>query len=139
MSISRWRTGSRIAALTAGAALLSVGATSWVLAGQDRREFQVVARKYTYRVSGTNAAEIKVSQNDLVRITFSTEDIPHSFTVEDTANSHYGIMRRADPGKPVSFEFRADSPGSFRFHCSLTLDDGCKKMVGTLIVEPRTP
>ena len=139
MSIFRARTGSRVAALTLGAALLGLGATSWVLAGQDRREFQVVARKYAYRVSGTSAPEIRVSQNDLVHVTFSTEDIPHSFTVEDTANSHYRIMRRAEPGKPVSFDFRADSPGSFRFYCSLTLDDGCKKMQGTLIVEPRNP
>ena len=97
MSIFPRRTGSRIAALTVGASLLSVGAASWVLAAQERREFQVVARKYNYRVSGTSAPEIKVLQNDLVRITFSTEDIPHSFTVEDTQTSHYGIMRRAEP------------------------------------------
>jgi heme/copper-type cytochrome/quinol oxidase subunit 2 len=74
-----------------------------------------------------------VRQNDLVRIHFSTEDIPHSFTIEDAP---YRIMRRAEPGKPVTFDFRADQAGRFRFFCNLTLEDGCRDMAGTLIVEP---
>ena len=128
------RTGV-LAVLAAFVALAAAGA---VLAEQGRREFEVVARKYAYRVSGSNSAEIRVTQNDLVRIVFSTEDIPHSFEIEDTSSSHYRIMKRADPGKPVAFDFRADTPGRFRFYCSLTIDEGCKKMQGTLIVQPAT-
>ncbi len=133
---SRIRPG--LAALPAGVALLAIAAAGSLVAAQDRHEFEVVARKYAYRVSGTDGAEIRVAQNDLVRITFSTEDIPHSFTIEDTQASHYRTMKRAEPGKPVSWDFRADSPGRFRFYCSLTIDDGCKKMQGLFIVSPRT-
>ena len=68
------------------------------------------------------------------RITLHAEDIPHSFTIEE---SPYRIMKRAEPGKPVSFDFRADQPGRFRFYCNLTADEKCKDMQGTLVVERR--
>lgn len=113
-----------VAAAAAGRALLSA---------QNRREFEVVARRYAFTVSGNDAAEIRVNQNDLVHITFSTEDIPHSFTIEEPP---YRIMRRVEPGKPVTFGFRADQPGRFRFFCNLTADPKCKDMHGTLVVSP---
>jgi len=117
---------------------LAAAATGAVLAAQSgRRDFDVVARKYAFRVSGTDGAEIHVTQNDLVRVNFSTEDIPHSFTVEDHDASHYRIMRRAEPDKPVSFDFRADTPGRFRFYCNLSIDEKCRDMQGTLIVDPK--
>jgi heme/copper-type cytochrome/quinol oxidase subunit 2 len=114
------------------ALLVAVG-WSVALIAQTRRDFDVVARKYSFKVSGTSAPEIHVTQNDLVHINFSTEDIPHSFTIED---SPYRIMKRSEPGKPVSFDFRADQPGRFRFFCNLTADEKCKDMQGTLIVDP---
>jgi heme/copper-type cytochrome/quinol oxidase subunit 2 len=118
-------------------ALGAVVAAGVVLTAQSRRDFDVVSRRYSYTVSGNDRAEIHVSVNDLVRVNFSTEDIPHSFTIEDHDNSHYRIMRRAVVGKPVSFDFRADTPGRFRFYCSLTIDPKCKAMQGTLIVDPK--
>jgi heme/copper-type cytochrome/quinol oxidase subunit 2 len=119
------------------AILAAVVATGVVLVAQARRDFDVVARRYSFSVSGNDRAEIRVAQNDLVRVNFSTEDIPHSFTIEDHDDSHYRIMRRAEAGKPVSFEFRADATGRFRFYCSLTIDPKCKGMSGTLIVDPK--
>lgn len=115
-------------------ALTLVAAVSTAVAAvaQGRRDFEVVALKYAFRVAGNDASEIRVMQNDLVHITFSTEDIPHSFTIEDPP---YRIMRRAEPGKPVAFDFRADQPGRFRFFCNLTADSKCRDMQGTLIVE----
>jgi heme/copper-type cytochrome/quinol oxidase subunit 2 len=101
---------------------------------QARREFDVVSRRYDFRVTGADRPEIRVQQDDLVHITFSTEDIPHSFTIEEAP---YRIMRRAEPGKPVSFNFRADEPGRFRFFCNLTADEKCRGMEGFLIVERR--
>jgi heme/copper-type cytochrome/quinol oxidase subunit 2 len=125
-----------IGVVPAGVAFVAIAAAGAVLAAQGKREFDVVARKYAYRVSGSNSAQISVTQNDLVHIAFSTEDIPHSFTIEDTGGSRYRTMKRAEPGKPVSWDFRADSAGQFRFYCSLTIDDGCKKMQGLFIVKP---
>ena len=119
------------------AVVLVLAVSSVAVFAQARRDFSVTARKYGYTVSDSSTAEIRVHQNDMVTITFSAEDIPHSFTIEDHPDSHYRIMRRAEPGKPVSFDFRADSPGRFRFYCSLTIDEKCKEMQGTLVVDPK--
>ena len=116
----------RLLASLAGVGLIHRAALA---VDQTRRDFTVVARRYSYSVDGRDAAEIRVMQNDLVHITFSTEDIPHSFTIEE-----YRIMRRAEPGRPVSFSFRADMPGRFRFFCNLTADERCRELQGTLIV-----
>ena len=99
---------------------------------QSKKDFAVSAHKYGFTVDG-NGAEIHVRQDDLVHISFSTDDIPHSFTIEDET---YRIMRRAEPGKPVTFDFRADKPGRFPFKCTLTVDQRCKEMQGWLVVEP---
>src|SRR5688572_26104707 len=78
-----------------------VGAGVVIVSAQARREFDVSARKYSFEVSGTSTAEIRVAQDDLVHITFRSEDIPHSFTIEEAP---YRIMRRVERGKPVSFD-----------------------------------
>ena len=100
---------------------------------QSKKDFAVTAHKYGFTVDG-NGSEIRVQQDDLVHITFSTEDIPHSFTVEDEP---YRLMRRAEPGKSVTFDFRADKVGKFRIKCTLAADDRCKEMVGWLVVDAR--
>lgn len=99
-------------------------------AGQigDTREFHVVARKYDY-----SEPRIAVRQNDIVKITFEASDIPHSFTIDEP----YRIAKRATPGHPVIFEFRADKVGSFDYYCNLKTDDGCRKMRGQLVVTAR--
>jgi heme/copper-type cytochrome/quinol oxidase subunit 2 len=94
--------------------------------GGERR-FTVSARKYAF-----SPARIEVQQDDLVKVSFSTSDIPHSFTID-----RYRISKRVEPGRPVVFEFRADQPGRFPIYCSLTADERCKEMVGELIVRGR--
>jgi heme/copper-type cytochrome/quinol oxidase subunit 2 len=137
MAMPSGRTGSRAFAAIMTALTVAVGTGVALVAQAGRHDFSVVARKYAFRVSGSDTAEIHVTQNDLVHVDFSTEDIPHSFTIEDHPDSHYRIMRRAEPGKPVGFDFRADTPGRFRFYCSLTIDEHCKDMQGTLVVDPK--
>jgi heme/copper-type cytochrome/quinol oxidase subunit 2 len=94
--------------------------------GGERR-FTVASHKYAF-----NPARIEVQQDDLVRVTFSTSDIPHSFTIDK-----YRIAKRVEPGKPIVFEFRADQPGRFPIYCNLTADEGCRKMIGELVVGGR--
>ena len=103
------------------------------LLAQAKRDFNVSAAKYRFSISGTDAPEIRVSQDDLVRITLTAEDIPHSFTLPD-----YRIQKRVEPGRDVTFEFRAEKAGRFDFYCSLT-NDNCREhgMAGALIVVPR--
>jgi heme/copper-type cytochrome/quinol oxidase subunit 2 len=91
------------------------------------RRFAVASHKYAF-----SPARIDVQQDDLVRVTFSTSDIPHSFTIDK-----YRIAKRVEPGKPIVFEFRADQPGRFPIYCNLTADEGCRKMIGELVVTGR--
>jgi len=74
-------------------------------------------------------ARLEVNRDDVVKITFTAKDIPHSFTIDD-----YRIAKRAAAGQTVTFEFRADRPGSHRFYCNLTTDERCKRMEGVLVV-----
>jgi heme/copper-type cytochrome/quinol oxidase subunit 2 len=115
--------------------LLVTVVASVAAVAQSRREFTVTAKKYAYRVSGTTKPEIRVALGDLVRITFEAEDIPHSFTTID--DDHYRINRRAEPGKPVTWDFRADQAGTFAVRCTLAIDAKCKDMQATLIVEQK--
>jgi cytochrome c oxidase subunit II len=91
----------------------------------SERSVTVSARKYAF-----SPAVIEVSQDDLVRITFTTADIPHSFTIDK-----YRIAKRVEPGRAVVFEFRADQPGRFPIYCNLAIDERCKDMHGELVVK----
>jgi len=102
-------------------ALLSAAPRS----SQAKRDVTVDAKKFAF-----NPARIEVTQGDVVRVTLISGDIPHSFTIDD-----YRIAKRGEPGKPVTFEFLADRAGTFKFYCNLTIDDGCRKMAGELVVK----
>jgi heme/copper-type cytochrome/quinol oxidase subunit 2 len=71
-----------------------------------------------------------VNRNDVVKISFTARDIPHSFTIDGP----YRISKRAGAGQTVTFEFRADQPGPYTFYCNLTQDAKCKDMKGNLTV-----
>jgi cytochrome c oxidase subunit 2 len=123
---------SRVHAIL-GAALVVCVACAGAVMAQTKREFEVTGRKFRFTVSGTDAQEIRVTQDDLVKVTLSAADIPHSFTLPD-----YRIQKRVEPGRDVVFEFRAEKVGRFEFFCSLT-NDNCRErgMVGALIVVAR--
>jgi heme/copper-type cytochrome/quinol oxidase subunit 2 len=114
------------------ASVLFVGVVAgWVSAPHSQesgeRNFSVAAHKYAFAPT-----VVEVNQDDLVRITLTSDDIPHSFTVDK-----YRIAKRVEPGKPVVFEFRADQPGRFPIYCNLAIDDRCKEMHGELVVKAR--
>jgi heme/copper-type cytochrome/quinol oxidase subunit 2 len=97
------------------------------LTAQDQgqvREFTVVGDHYAFA-----PATIEVNRNDLVKITFTAQDIAHSFAVDE-----YRIVKRASAGQTVTFEFRADRSGPFTFYCNLSQDAKCKDMKGRLTV-----
>ncbi len=98
-------------------------------AGQEPtvRSWNVTASRYKFSPS-----RIEVSQNDLVKIELRSEDIAHSLTIDA-----YRIAKRVSPSHPITFEFRADQPGTFPFYCNLQIEDGCRQMHGELVVKPR--
>ena len=91
------------------------------------RPWQVTASRYEFA-----PARIEVLQDDVVKIELRTEDIAHSLTIDA-----YRIAKRVNPGQPITFEFRADQPGTFLFYCNLQIDDGCRQMHGELVVKAR--
>ena len=91
------------------------------------RPWHVTATRYRF-----DPARIEVLQDDLVKIELRTEDIAHSLTIDA-----YRIAKRVNPGQPITFEFRADQPGTFPFYCNLQIDDGCRQMRGELVVKAR--
>ena len=91
------------------------------------RALTVTARKYAF-----DPLRIDVNQDDLVKVTLTSQDIPHSFTVDA-----YRIARRVGAGKSTTFEFRADQPGTFPIYCNLRQDERCKEMHGELVVHRR--
>jgi len=91
------------------------------------RTFSVTAKRYSF-----TPPRIEVAEDDVVKIELKTEDIAHSFTIDA-----YRIAKRVSPGHPVSFEFRADKPGTFPIYCNLQIDEGCRQMKGELVVKPR--
>jgi nitrous-oxide reductase len=111
--------------------LLFVALMVAVAAAQDSgpaaKPFSVRAKRYTF-----DPPRIEVMQDDLVKIELSTADIAHSMTIDA-----YRIAKRVSPGQPVTFEFRADRPGTFPYYCNLQIEDGCRQMRGELVVRPR--
>jgi heme/copper-type cytochrome/quinol oxidase subunit 2 len=132
VNASRDRSTRAAALVLLGSLVLAVLGAATVVA-QNRKDFSVSARKYSYKVTvGSN--DIRVQLDDMVTVTFSADDIAHSFTIGD----HYRIDRRAEPGKPVTIRFKADKEGSFEIRCTLTIDDRCvRELKGRLVVESR--
>lgn len=94
---------------------------------QNRREFVIVAKDHIFTPN-----KLDVSQDDLVKITLRSEDVPVSFAIDA-----YRIIKRVPGHSSITFEFRADQPGTFTFYCNLTTDPACKDMHGTLGVRPK--
>jgi cytochrome c oxidase subunit II len=109
-----------------GVVVATAPAVSRLLAQEapNRREFTIVAKNFHYAPT-----RIEVMQDDLVKLTVRSEDIAHSFTIDE-----YRISKRVPAGGSTTFEFQADRSGTFAFYCGLTGDPGHKMMRGELVV-----
>lgn len=122
---SRRHAFRRLAAMC-GAVLGGAGGrtTGQTPPAEGRRAFTMTARRYQF-----DPEVLDVRRNDVVRLTITSEDIAHSFTVDA-----YRIQKRIPPGGSVTFEFRADEAGRFPYYCSMRAESGCAEMRGELIV-----
>jgi heme/copper-type cytochrome/quinol oxidase subunit 2 len=93
----------------------------------NRREVAIVARDFQFIPN-----RIEVVQDDLVRVTLTSDDRAHSFAIDA-----YRIVKRAGAGQTIVFDFRADQAGTFTFYCNFTSVPQCKDMKGTLVVAPK--
>jgi plastocyanin len=92
-----------------------------------RRDVTITAAR-----SAFSPARVEVGLGDIVKITLVAETAPRSFVIDA-----YRISKRATPSQPVTFEFRADRPGTFVYYCDITNDEDCRKMTGELVVTAR--
>ncbi len=90
----------------------------------NRREVTILARDYAFVPN-----RIEVTQDDLVRISLTSDARAYSFAIDA-----YRILKRVGPKKTIVFDFRADQAGTFTFYCNLTSAPGCMDMRGTLVV-----
>jgi heme/copper-type cytochrome/quinol oxidase subunit 2 len=121
-------TSTRRKSIIAFASLGFVVAVFVTLSGREQgqvREFTISGNQFAFA-----PPRIEVQKDDLVKITFSAQDIAHSFTIDNP----YRIAKRAGVGQSVTFEFRADQAGTFPIYCNLTQDDRCRQMKGELVV-----
>lgn len=93
----------------------------------NRPEFTIVAKDFHY-----SPERIEVTQDDLVKLTIRSEDLAHSFAIDE-----YRIVKRVPAGGSTTFEFRADRAGTFRFYCNLTSEAGHAQMHGELVVRSK--
>lgn len=110
-----------------GLIVLASVATAAQEPAQNRREFTIITKDHTFTPD-----KLDVTQDDLVKITLTSEDRPASFAIDA-----YRIIKRVAGKTSVTFEFRADQAGTFPFYCNLTKDPGCKDMRGTLTVRAK--
>jgi len=100
-------------------------------AGQDqapsRREFDVTASNYRFTPN-----RLEVKQDELVKLTIHSTDVPYSVTIDE-----YRVSKRVPAGGEVTVEFRADRAGSFDFYSSLKSHSRHEGMKGLLVVRAR--
>ena len=127
MTLTRRALGTML--LGAGGLLLAGPAMDRLFAqdSPNRREFTIVAKDFRF-----TPARLEVTQDDLVKLTVRSEDIAHSFTIDE-----YRIVKRVPAGGSTTFEFRADRAGTFPFYCNLTSEAGHQMMHGELVVRGR--
>lgn len=92
-----------------------------------RRDVAIVARESRFEPN-----RIEVTQNDLVRVTLTSEKLPRTFAIDA-----YRISKRVGGGETITFEFHANQAGTFSFYCNLTSVPACQDMKGTLVVSPK--
>ena len=93
-------------------------------------EIKLVEMQITAKQWGFVPSQIKVRKGDRVRLTITSADVAHGFSL-----SEFGVGLFVDGGKTVTVEFVADKVGIFSFFCSVPCGSGHGSMRGTFIVE----
>jgi len=112
----RWPAAGLVAIVAATLPAGLRSAPQRTTAVQDDRRREVTL---TVTDAGFEPARIDARLNDIVAVTLTAGDTPHGLSIDA-----YRVAKRVEPGKPIRFEFRADTTGTFRFYCSLTGADG---------------
>ncbi len=94
---------------------------------QNNRENFIMAR--TPENGNWSVRELNVKLGSQLQITVVSDDVTHSFKIED-----YNIDVLLYPGKAVDITINADIAGEFVFKCFVYCSPSHKNMTGKLIV-----
>lgn len=98
---------------------------------QEDIEYKIFAlRAYQF---GYEPDVIEAEHGDHVMLTVTSVDVGHGFALPD-----FGINEKIPPEESVTFRFRADKAGEFRFFNPVYSGKGWKDMEGTLIVRNKS-
>jgi len=89
------------------------------------KSFNITAKKFEFTPSS-----ITVNEGDIVRITISSSDVSHGFSIPQ-----FGVSKIIPAGGTVTVEFTADKKGSYKFFCIVFCGSGHGSMRGTLVVQ----
>lgn len=78
---------------------------------------------------GYNLKNIVVKEGDTVKISLSSDDSPHTFTIDE-----FGVNQEFNWGKNTDVSFIANKKGTFQYYCAVP-DHRENGMIGTLRVE----
>jgi cytochrome c oxidase subunit 2 len=97
----------------------------------EAKTFDVVAKRFAFEPS-----TIEVTEGDRVRLLVRSADGPHGVEIKEFKVKK--AVPRAKPGdSPVTIEFVASKPGSFRILCSEYCGNGHDDMTGALVVQAK--
>ena|SRR3989339_370688 len=89
------------------------------------KTFSITAKSWTF-----DPEEIRVKQNDKVKLIIKSIDVDHGFALPD-----FDVKVDLKPGIEQTIEFVATKKGEFTFFCSVFCGEGHSEMSGKLIVE----
>ena len=77
---------------------------------------------------------IVVNQGEKVRLTISTNDVPHGFEIEGYKIPDYDFETKIEKDNPLVIEFTADKKGVWEFLCSIYCGAGHGGMKGIFVI-----
>lgn len=92
--------------------------------------FNVTARQFEFVFT----PDLVVDQGDSVTLNITAADVTHGFALEEYMVQ--GVI--VEPGKPVTVNFVAHSPGTFTFFCNFFCGSGHGSMFGRMTVNAVT-
>ena len=103
-----------------------------VIASEDISEGQGIVKEFSMIAKQWEFVPeiIEVNKGDTVRITVTSTDVAHSFSLPS-----FNINERLTPDEPVTIEFVADKVGTFPFRCNVFCGSGHSAMAGTMVVQ----
>lgn len=89
------------------------------------RTIDITVRNWAF-----SPANISAKKGEKVTLRLTGESGVHGFAVPD-----FGINKPVRPGESVTVQLPTDTPGTYRFFCSIPCGKGHVDMKGTIVVE----